>query len=306
MVSFERSPLDGKPDVLGLDKHRRLFEIEIKTYKSDFDRDAKKPHRAKLVEKLGKYRPLTHNYLAYLIPIELVEHVRANAPDYAGIFTINVTKLSPFTGFPTLEVIRPPVRLHDTRLSMRHCAIMARDMSGTMASLLRDDVREHIRRDELERQVFDLGGDLPKRTRSKKLQLLLPGAGVVSTGATRRTKTETKKIAASAKAASKTKKSGKSRKSKRKTKTPEDGLRALMNAPDTKPAKSSKPAGKEAASGWASIVIHQNTSPVSFDSKKTKRAKAKKKRKTAATSRIAANKLADKMTKNLKKKTKVR
>ena len=184
MVSFERSPLDSKPDVLGLDKHRRLFELEIKISKSDFDRDAKKPHRQRLMKELEKSRPNAHNYLAYLVPLELVEHVREHAPSYAGILTVNVARTSAFTGFPQLEVLRPPVRLHDNRLSMRHCAIMARDMSGTLASLLRDDVKEHMRRDELENQVVALGGSLPKFSRVRK-NALAPKVTVKASGRSR-------------------------------------------------------------------------------------------------------------------------
>lgn len=270
MVTFERSPYGGKPDVLGLDRYRRLFELEIKVDKADFDRDAKKPHRMNLLKQLSKYRPTVHNYLAYLVPLELVEHVRENAPSYAGIITVNATKLSPYTGFPTLEVIRPPIRLHDNRLSMRHCAVMARDMSGTMASLLRDDVKEHVRREVLEEQVTALGGTLPKHTRKKTATV--PGADIVATGSTRTKKKVTATIKKAVKKASSAKKklaSGKIsrvRKSSKKTKTPktpQDEMLAVMNAPETVVADT----------GWGNIKIQGSSSPLKkkslYSSKKT-------------------------------------
>jgi hypothetical protein len=291
MVTFERSPLHGKPDVLGLDKHRRLFEIEIKTSRADFDRDAKKPHRAKLLERLNRYRPQEHNYLAYLVPLELVEHVTEHAPSYAGIFTVNAAQLSPYTGFPTIQVIRAPVRLHDNRLSMRHCAIMARDMSGTMASLLRDDVKEHMRRDELEAQVVVLGGELPTFSRKKKVAL--PGSDVKATGATRRSKSDEKKVRAGVKKSAKLK-AGKTVRSRSKKDSPNDELRAVLNAPDYTPtvqlrSKAAKTADSGGAVGWADIVHDTPKRKANFGSAKTKRRTKKIER--AVSARERKNKL---------------
>ena len=273
MVTFERSPYGGKPDVLGLDKYRRLFELEIKISKSDFDRDAKKPHRMNLLKQLSKYKPTVHNYLAYLIPLELVEHVREHAPDYAGIITVNATKLSPYTGFPVLEVIRPPVRLHDNRLSMRHCAVMARDMAGTMASLLRDDVKEHVRREVLEEQVVALGGALPKHTRKK---VWLPGSDIVATGTSRRTgvKKAVKKAASAKKRIGKSTRKVKSCKAPKKKKTAQDDLLDVLNAPDSRTTGS--------GTGWGDIKIQASSTPLKkdlFKSTKTRRADKLRERK---------------------------
>lgn len=290
MVTFERSPYGGKPDVLGLDRYRRLFELEIKVDKADFDRDAKKPHRMNLLKQLSKYKPTVHNYLAYLIPLELVEHVRDNAPGYAGIITVNATKLSPYTGFPTLEVIRPPIRLHDNRLSMRHCAVMARDMSGTMASLLRDDVKEHVRREVLEEQVVALGGVLPKHTRKKKTAA--PGADIVATGTTRKKpvasiatiKKAVKKSASVKKSLAKEpapkRKVSKVKKAK-KNKTTQDELLDVLNAPSASTPTVS-------GSGWGSIKIQANSAPLKkdlFKSKKTRRQDGVRERKQKAAER---------------------
>lgn len=176
LVAFERSPLGGKPDVIGLDKRRMLHEVEIKISKQDFNHDAKKPHRAKLMQNLERAYPRVPSTLSYLVPAKLVNHVLENAPPYAGVLTPNSVKLNSYTGMPTLTVLRKPTRLHDQRLSIRNCILMMRDLSGSMASLLRDDVRMHTNKKKLETQIIELGGVVEKPKRKK------------------RTKTEIKKI----------------------------------------------------------------------------------------------------------------
>jgi hypothetical protein len=168
LVCFERSPLGSKPDVLGLDKRRFLQEIEIKISKADFNRDAKKQHRIKLMQNLERAYPREHNFLSYLVPPELVNHVLANAPAYAGVMTPTSLKLNSFTGMPTINVLRKPLKLHDNRLSIRNCIYMIRDMAGSMASMLRDDVRHQTRRAELEDQITELGGVVKKPKRKSK------------------------------------------------------------------------------------------------------------------------------------------
>lgn len=170
MVSFERSPFSSRncPDVLGLNKARHLVEIEIKVDKADFDKDMKKKHRLKLMDELTKFMPRATNLLYYLVPPGLVNHVMEHAPEFAGVLTPNSIDINPHSGFPRLTVLRKAVRLHDQRLSIKNCIVMARDMSGTMASLLRDDVKHTVKKKTLEEQVVALGGVLPKRKRKSK------------------------------------------------------------------------------------------------------------------------------------------
>jgi hypothetical protein len=170
MVSFERSPFSARncPDVLGLNKARQLIEIEIKVDKADFDKDMKKKHRQKLIDELGKNYPRATNLLYYLVPPGLVNHVMATAPEFAGVLTPNSLDINPHSGFPRLTVLRKALRLHDQRLSIKNCIIMARDMSGTMASLLRDDVKHTVKKKSLENQVVALGGVLPVVKRKKR------------------------------------------------------------------------------------------------------------------------------------------
>lgn len=170
MVSFERSPYSSRncPDVLGLNKSRHLVEIEIKIDKADFDKDMKKKHRQKLLAELEKFSPRATNMLYYLVPPGLVNHVMEHAPEFAGILTPNSIDINPHSGFPRLTVLRKAIRLHDNRLSIKNCVVMARDMAGTMSSLLRDAVKNTVKHKSLEEQFVAIGGVLPKRTRKKK------------------------------------------------------------------------------------------------------------------------------------------
>lgn len=170
MVSFERSPYSSRncPDVLGLNKSRQLVEIEIKIDKADFDKDMKKKHRQKLLTELEKFSPRATNMLYYLVPPGLVNHVMATAPEFAGVLTPNSVDINPHSGFPRLTVLRKALRLHDQKLSIKNCIVMARDMAGTMSSLLRDSVKNTVKQKNLEEQFVALGGVLPKRKRKSK------------------------------------------------------------------------------------------------------------------------------------------
>lgn len=172
IMAFERNPVSSriKPDFLFLDKARRLVEVEIKCDLSDFKRDEHKKHRLRMVNNLTKGMPREINYLWYLVPAKLVNYVMEHAPSFAGVMTPNQLVVDEFTGFPTLDILRPAVRLHDNRLSTRLCAVFARDMAGTIASLVRDEVKHIIEHEDLKDKFVAVGGELPKRTRRKKAQ----------------------------------------------------------------------------------------------------------------------------------------
>lgn len=169
MVAFERNPYSSRilPDVLGLDKRRLLTEVEIKISKADFDKDMKKKHRTHLIEEIAKFRPRAPNFLYYLVPPKLVNHVMENAPAFAGVLTVDA-RMDEYSGLPTLNVLRKAVRLHDQRLSIKNSIVMARDMAGTMASLLRDDVKNILKKAKLESQVVALGGVVDTGRKKKK------------------------------------------------------------------------------------------------------------------------------------------
>lgn len=143
LVSFERSPWDTKalPDALGLDNSRRLIEVEIKVSKADFLRDAEKPHRKTLLTRIMGKMTTAPQELWYLVPRKILPAVIEGAPEYAGILVPSDSAYSPHSGLPLLEVHRQALRLHSFKLPIPQTFTMAKDMAGTLASVLRDYVR---------------------------------------------------------------------------------------------------------------------------------------------------------------------
>lgn len=180
IMAFERNPVSSriKPDFLFLDKARRLVEVEIKCDLSDFKRDEHKKHRQRMLNNLGKGTPREVNYLWYLVPAKLVNYVLEHAPAFAGVLSPNQAQVDEFTGFPVLDVLRPAVRLHDNRLSTRLCAVFARDMAGTIASLVRDEVKHIVAHETLKDEFVSIGGVLSKRKRRKKVEVISSTASV--------------------------------------------------------------------------------------------------------------------------------
>ncbi len=172
LIALERSPFSSrvKPDILGLTKHRLTIEVEIKISKQDFLHDFKKKHRQNLTEP--KSLLMRHvkgpSQLWYLVPRKLGETVLTHAPIYAGVLVPHETLVDGYTGFPQLEILRKATRLHTSKLGIKESIIMARDMSGTISSVLRDNVKALINRRKLEEQVEVLGGVVEKPKRKSK------------------------------------------------------------------------------------------------------------------------------------------
>jgi len=143
LVCFERSPWNTKelPDVLGLDSSRRLIEIEIKVSKSDFLHDAEKPHRKTLLLRIMGKMTTAPQELWYLVPRWLAPVVLASGPEYAGVLVPSDAVFDTFSGFPSLEILRPALRLHSYKLPISQVFVMAKDMAGTLTSVLRDYVK---------------------------------------------------------------------------------------------------------------------------------------------------------------------
>lgn len=143
LVCFERSPWNTKelPDVLGLDSSRRSIEIEIKVSKSDFLHDAEKPHRKTLLLRIMGKMTTAPQELWYLVPRWLAPVVLTSGPEYAGVLVPSDTVFDTFSGFPSLEVLRPALRLHSYKLPIPQVFVMAKDMAGTLTSVLRDYVK---------------------------------------------------------------------------------------------------------------------------------------------------------------------
>lgn len=140
LTTFERSPWDVKelPDVLGMDRSRRLIEVEIKVSKADFLKDADKPHRRNLLLRIVGRMTTAPQELWYLVPRHLVSVVCDGAPEYAGVLCPSLTQFDPRSGLPLLEICRPALRLHSMKLPIPQVFTMAKDMSASLVSVLRD------------------------------------------------------------------------------------------------------------------------------------------------------------------------
>jgi len=184
LISFERNPwakpgtkekLAIRPDILGLNKQRMAIEVEIKVDKQDFLHDFEKRHRKNLTDE--KSILMRHvegpSQLWYLIPEKLVPVVTTHAPLWAGILTPSNTEVDGYTGFPALEVVRKATRLHNSRLRLNETVVMAKDMVGSMATMMRDNMKAYLTRRNLEEQVVALGGVVEKKKRkTRKLKNL--------------------------------------------------------------------------------------------------------------------------------------
>lgn len=143
LVCFERSPWDTKalPDALGMNHLRQLIEIEIKVSKADFLRDAEKPHRKSLLLRIMGKMTTAPQELWYLVPRWLAPVVLASGPEYAGVLVPSDSEFDSYSGFPVLEVQRQALRLHSYKLPIPQVLVMAKDMAGTLTSVLRDYVQ---------------------------------------------------------------------------------------------------------------------------------------------------------------------
>lgn len=180
LITHERSPWQDngawaqRPDILGLDKNRHTIEIEIKVSKADFLHDADKRHRKNLESNILMRYVSAPNQLYYLVPRKLVDIVIKYAPPFAGVLTISETKYDRVSGLPEVDLIRKAQRLHTSRLNLRDTVVMARDMSGSIASMVRDQVRHLVTKtrllDELDEQEAAFLAYREKHEPKRKLQ----------------------------------------------------------------------------------------------------------------------------------------
>lgn len=144
MITFERHPYsdrtNAKPDVLGLNKRRRLIEVEIKVSLSDMKNDLAKPHRMNTGWDIMKTSPTSPTRLYYFVPPRLVADALAILPAYTGVLSVHPYLRDSHSGFPAVALHRRAVALHDNKVSMRTAVDMARDLAGTMTSLLTEMV----------------------------------------------------------------------------------------------------------------------------------------------------------------------
>ncbi len=179
LISFERNPwakpgtkkkLSIRPDILGVNKDRLAIEVEIKVDKQDFLHDFEKKHRENLTntKNLLQRHVEGPSQLWYLVPKKLVNVVTTQAPYWAGVLTPSETKIDGYTGFPKLEIVKRAVPLHKCRMNLREVTVMAKDMVGSMATMMKDNLKASLRRQKLEEQVVALGGVVEKKKRKKR------------------------------------------------------------------------------------------------------------------------------------------
>ena len=125
-VLRERSPrpIMGLPDVLGVTAARYLTEIEIKRSVGDFRADSDKPCRRRrndFIKRMPKF-------FYYLIPPGLVEKLRPEVPEWAGLLTLNENG-----GVSVL--IDAPANPDSERLSLREAVKLARAITNYCMSV---------------------------------------------------------------------------------------------------------------------------------------------------------------------------
>lgn len=183
LISCERSPwaalatkekLSVRPDILGLNKQRMTIEVEIKVDKQDFNHDFNKKHRSKLMDEksLLARRVNGPSQLYYLVPNKLVDHVMTHTPVWAGVLTVGDTT-GVYSGLPKLRVVRKATKIHNCRLGLRETVIMAKDMAGTITTVLRDNLKRSLKNKRLEDQVIALGGEVKKKRKRRSKEVVV-------------------------------------------------------------------------------------------------------------------------------------
>ena len=127
---MQRSPRYhlGSPDLLGVDKKRYLYEIEVKRSAADFRANANKCHIANRRFTLD-YQP---RQFYFLMPQQLAERMLPEVPDYAGLMAAD---------YLTIRVIKPaPINEASRRLTVketvRFCELMANQLVAQSRAML--------------------------------------------------------------------------------------------------------------------------------------------------------------------------
>lgn len=133
---WERSPryMIGQPDVLGVNKARFLYEIEIKRSVSDFRADAKKPHRK---FRIDEHAP---RLFWYLVPHHLVDSVSYLVPEWAGLLRGPTDSEVQ----QVWSVKKSPQNAASKRLTTKECVSMAHCMANQIYSTWRRDEEKRL------------------------------------------------------------------------------------------------------------------------------------------------------------------
>lgn len=132
LLAWERSPWERswhhKPDLMGVERGRRVLEIEIKRSVADFKADAKK--RIWDYRKMGYAVPFK---FWYLVPPELVEHILPMVPDGLGLLTVG-PRMSRGGNSEIIVASNAKANRKASALRLKDLVHMARDQSGTLVS----------------------------------------------------------------------------------------------------------------------------------------------------------------------------
>ncbi len=152
LIAFERPAVSSdawtfRPDVLAVEKGRRLIEVEIKVSKADLLADAKK-HRAAIEQHFGEHWNHWKKYFA--VPPELVEAARAVVPaecgilSFAGEVELGAIVLGP-SRIPLAARRGAKANQSAQRIAWPALLRMAQNQSGTVVSLAREAARAAAR-----------------------------------------------------------------------------------------------------------------------------------------------------------------
>lgn len=135
LVSFERGPVSGLPDVIAVTSGRLLWEVEIKTSISDLRADFEKDKW-----RLRKHGIRAPHYFAFALHPDILhkgEEIIQGAMPTAGILTLHKdARPHSITGLPIVRVVKPSRRAKDgRRASLRDLVEMVRGQSATLISL---------------------------------------------------------------------------------------------------------------------------------------------------------------------------
>ncbi len=135
IVSFERGPVSGLPDIVAVTSSRLLWEVEIKTSISDLRADFQKDKWR--LRKHGYRVPHYFTFAFHPSILAKAEEILKTEMPSAGILTLfDGYRPHPITGLPCVRVVKASRRNKEgVRVSPRDLVEMVRGQSATLISL---------------------------------------------------------------------------------------------------------------------------------------------------------------------------
>lgn len=127
LVCYERSPLGDyyyRPDIIGVDKNRRVIEVELKRSMADFRANAKK---IGLTTYADYHRPYQ---FYFAVTRDIAEAVLRELPDGAGLLTLskNGTRFG-----PSVNCLRgAKINRESPRLTVKQMVVMVAHQTGSL------------------------------------------------------------------------------------------------------------------------------------------------------------------------------